>query len=229
MLVFGFFAVIAIVFAFPLRPSQYGRALAGDSGDALLNLWILHWSGHHMFSGWSELWNTSSFWPEHNTLAYSESMLPVRAGSPDPRAWCSDPMSFAFNALYVAAWTASGWVTYLFARRLRREAVRAPTRRPRVHHCDSAARDYGISSSRWVSSSLSCCSCCSASSKHQRLYTRRVVRFRDWPARALDELLRVDDIRRTRSARPRARRMDLEQRATDAILTDSASLPWSGR
>jgi hypothetical protein len=113
----AFFAVVAIVFTFPVRPSRYGKALPGDSGDALLNLWILHWVGHRLGSGWSGLWNTSMFFPHENTLAYSESMFPVAILHRVLSALVGSDV-LAFNLIYVGAWTLSGWVTYLLARRL---------------------------------------------------------------------------------------------------------------
>ena len=117
--IFGFFLVVAVVFAMPVDPTRYRSVLPGDSGDALLNLWILDWVGHHLGSGWGDLWNTSIFWPNHNTLAYSESLIPVAiVHRPLSAVLGSDVL--AFNVIYVVAWTLSGWITYLLARHLSR-------------------------------------------------------------------------------------------------------------
>jgi hypothetical protein len=123
-LALAFFFAIAMVFTLPVWPSEYGRSLPGDSGDALLNLWILEWAGHHLFSGWEELWNTSIFWPHDRTLAYSESMLPVAAVHRVLSALLGSGV-LAFNVIYVAAWTLSGWITYLLAKRLSRSTAGA--------------------------------------------------------------------------------------------------------
>jgi len=115
--IFGFFLLVAIVFAMPVDPTRYRTVVPGDAGDTLLNLWILDWVGHHLGSGWSGLWDTSMFWPNHNTLAYSESLVPVavvhRALS---GVLGSDVL--AFNVIYIGAWTLSGWITYLLTRHL---------------------------------------------------------------------------------------------------------------
>ena len=115
--IFGFFLLVAVVFAMPVDPTRYRTVVPGDSGDTLLNLWILDWVGHHLGSGWSGLWDTSMFWPNHNTLAYSESLVPVavvhRALS---GVLGSDVL--AFNVIYIGAWTLSGWITYLLTRHL---------------------------------------------------------------------------------------------------------------
>jgi hypothetical protein len=120
----AFFALVAVVFAFPLAPSRLATHVAGNQGDALLNLWILDWVGTHVDDGWRRLWDTSIFWPHDNTLAYSESYLAVgvvhRALTVVVR---SDVL--ALNVLYLAAWTLSGWLTFLLARRVTGSAAGA--------------------------------------------------------------------------------------------------------
>lgn len=115
--VLGFYALTAIVFAFPLDPAKWRTHIPGNQGDALLNLWILDWAGRHAGDGWNRLWDTTMFFPHGNTLAYSESLLPV---APVHRviAFVVRSDVLAFNIIYVAAWVLSGWLTYLLARRL---------------------------------------------------------------------------------------------------------------
>lgn len=113
----GFFVLVAFVFAIPRWPSAWTSEIPGDSGDALLNLWILEWAGRHAASGWRDLWDTTIFWPNPNTLAYSESMLPVALVHRALAAVTGSGV-LAFNLLHLAAWTLAGWATYLLARRL---------------------------------------------------------------------------------------------------------------
>jgi len=117
--VLGFFTLATLVLAFPLAPSKWTTRIPGNHGDALLNLWILDWVGTHVDDGWGRIWDTTIFSPRGNTLAYSESMLPValvhRALTVVVR---SDVL--AFNLVYLATWVASGWFTYLLARRITR-------------------------------------------------------------------------------------------------------------
>ncbi|MGQ0823969.1 MAG: hypothetical protein ACT4OX_02875 [Actinomycetota bacterium] len=111
------YAVLTYALLFPTWPNRLRTHIPGDAGDALLNLWILDWVGHHIDDGWGSLWDTTIFFPYENTLAYSESLLPVaivhRAVAVVLR---SDVM--AFNLIHLAAWFASMWFTYLLARRL---------------------------------------------------------------------------------------------------------------
>jgi hypothetical protein len=117
LVVAGTYAVIAFALTFPTWPARLRTHIPGDSGDALLNLWILRWVGHHATAGWSALWDAPIFSPHHDTLAYSESLIPVSVAHRLLSLLVrSDVM--AFDLLYVAGWFASMWFTYLLARRL---------------------------------------------------------------------------------------------------------------
>jgi hypothetical protein len=115
--IFGLYLVVAVGFAMPVDPTRWNDVLPGDNGDALLNLWILGWVGDHLGSGWSDLWDTSIFWPNENTLAYSESLIPVAVAHRALSAVVGSEV-LAFNLIHVVAWSLSGWITYLLARRL---------------------------------------------------------------------------------------------------------------
>ncbi|HEX5097230.1 MAG TPA: hypothetical protein VFX21_14485 [Acidimicrobiia bacterium] len=110
------YIVIIAVMTFPTYPSRLSTFIPGDSGDALLNLWILNWAGHHV-GGWHELWNTSIFYPHTNTLAYSESMLPVALAHRAIALVVRSDVA-AFNLLYLAGQFLSAWCTYRLARRM---------------------------------------------------------------------------------------------------------------
>lgn len=111
------YAVIAYALTFPTWPGRLRTHLAGDSGDALLNLWIVRWVGHHVDDGWGALWDTTMFHPHERTLAYSESLIPVGiAHRLVALVVRSDVL--AFNLLYLGAWTASMVAAYALARRL---------------------------------------------------------------------------------------------------------------
>jgi len=113
----GFFTIATFALAFPLSPSKWTTHVPGNHGDALLNLWTLDWVGTHVDDGWGRLWDTTIFTPRANTLAYSESMLPVALVH---RALALVVQSdvLAFNLVYVATWICSGWFTYVLARRI---------------------------------------------------------------------------------------------------------------
>jgi hypothetical protein len=67
-------AAIAAVMTWPaLRDPS--RTLPGDLGDPALVAYLLGWGGHAMRTDPVHLWDTNSFYPERNTLAFSDSLL----------------------------------------------------------------------------------------------------------------------------------------------------------
>ncbi len=108
------FAVIAVVMTFPAI-GRLHTSLAGDSGDSLLNLWILRRAQIGLPHGWHAFWNAPIFHPALNTFAYSETMLPVALVHWVLRLVVGDVL--ALNVIYLAAWTLSGWATYRLASR----------------------------------------------------------------------------------------------------------------
>ena len=148
----------------PVDPTRYGDVLPGDSGDALLNLWILDWVGHHLgFRAGPACGTRASSGRNHNTLAYSESLLPVAVVHRGLSAVLGSDV-LAFNVIYVAVWTLSGWITYLLARRLSGSTGGAivaglvyTVATPRLAH-------YGHFQLAMDSSCRWCCCCLSVSS-----------------------------------------------------------------
>ncbi len=90
-------------------------SLAGDSGDSLLNLWILRRAQIGLPHGWHAFWDAPIFYPALNTFAYSETMVPVALVHAGLRLFLGDVL--ALNVIYIAAWTFSGWITYRLASR----------------------------------------------------------------------------------------------------------------
>ena len=48
-----------------------------ENGDSYLTLWIFSWETHALSHSPGDFWNGNIFYPEANTLALSEVMLPV--------------------------------------------------------------------------------------------------------------------------------------------------------
>ena len=112
------------IVAFLMTYRSVGRLnthIVGNSGDPLLILWILGWVQHAIPHGWGEIWNTSMFFPEHNTLAYSDSMLSVAIAEWPLRALLGDALGL--NLFTLAAQTASLWCMYRLALFLTRSWV----------------------------------------------------------------------------------------------------------
>ncbi len=111
----GFYALVAFVLFFP-SPAKLASHLPGDGGDALLNYWTLRFVEHAAPHGWHALWNANIYFPATNTLAYSESMLPEAFVHWVLAVITRSPV-LAFNLVYLAGWTLSGFLTYVLARR----------------------------------------------------------------------------------------------------------------
>jgi hypothetical protein len=114
-LALGGFAVLAVLMTFPdLRHLR--THVAGDHGDAMLNLWTLDWVWHTLPQGWSTLWRGQLFQPGSRTLAYSEAMIPQALVFGLLRLVVRSDAT-AFNLTSLLAWTASlYWSWRLFRR-----------------------------------------------------------------------------------------------------------------
>src|SRR5262249_41450917 len=64
------FTVVAVVLTFP-NVTRLHSYVPGNSGDALLNLWIVRSVEIALPHGWNAVWNAPIFYPAPNTLAYS--------------------------------------------------------------------------------------------------------------------------------------------------------------
>lgn len=108
------FLAVAIVLTFP-NVSRLHSYIAGDSGDGLLNLWIIRRVQIGLPHGWHGFWDAPIFWPARGTLAYSDTLLPVALLHWPLRLILGDTL--AFNVLYLAAWVLSSWCVYRLAMR----------------------------------------------------------------------------------------------------------------
>jgi hypothetical protein len=111
------FAVVAIALALPdLR--HITTVIPGDSGDGILNLWILRAVQAGVPHGWRNLWNAPVFWPSRRTLAFSDAMLPVALLHWPLRLAFGD--AFALNLIYLASFVFCSWWTYRLCARVTR-------------------------------------------------------------------------------------------------------------
>ena len=68
------FLLAAVLTTYPLC-LHLAEAVPGDIGDPLLNAWILAWDAHALLADPLHLFDANIFFPEGNTLAYSEHLL----------------------------------------------------------------------------------------------------------------------------------------------------------
>jgi hypothetical protein len=109
------FGVIAVALSFP-DVSRLRTSVAGNSGDALLNLWIMRSAQIGLPHGWHAFWNAGIFHPFPNTLAYSDTLLPAALLHWVLRLGLDDAL--ALNAIYLGSWVLSSWCGYRLARRV---------------------------------------------------------------------------------------------------------------
>lgn len=118
---FAFFLACALVTTWPLA-TGITRTIPWDHGDALLICWILGWNAHLFLralmgepSALLGIWHSNIFYPEHYTLAYSETML-APALQVLPIYALTDNLVLGYNVLFLASYVLSGLGMYLFVR-----------------------------------------------------------------------------------------------------------------
>jgi hypothetical protein len=105
------FIVLAVVHTWPLAsdPAHLSR---NENGDTLLNTWIVAWVIHQAPRAPLHLFNANIFYPEPNTLAYSEALL-VQSAMGAPLAWAGASPVLTYNVLLIAGFALTGWAMCL--------------------------------------------------------------------------------------------------------------------
>lgn len=105
------FVVLAILHTWPLAtaPGTLGRT---DNADAQLNAWVLAWVAHQVVRDPVHLFDANIFYPERNTLAFSEHLfVPAMLGA--PLSWAGAPPVLVHNLVLLAGMALTGWATSL--------------------------------------------------------------------------------------------------------------------
>jgi len=111
----AFFSTLAIINSWPLALSPAARI--GAHGDAYFSVWRLAWVAHKLQTGSDGLFDANIFYPEPNTLAYSDAML-LPATAAAPLAWLGVHPVLIYNLVLLAAFVASGIAAFALVRRL---------------------------------------------------------------------------------------------------------------
>lgn len=108
------YLVLALIYTYPLilAPHQANRF---DSPDAQLSAWILSWDLEQFANGRLDVFDANIFFPEKNTLAYSENLL-TAAVMVFPLRWLSDNPILLLNAALILALVLNGVVAFVLAR-----------------------------------------------------------------------------------------------------------------
>lgn len=113
------FTSLAVVHTWPLAidPAHLSR---NDNADTVLNEWILSWVAHRAPRApldWIRgrpfgLFDANIFYPEKNTLAYSEALL-VQAAMGAPLRWAGASPVLTYNLVLIAGFALTGWAMCL--------------------------------------------------------------------------------------------------------------------
>jgi hypothetical protein len=105
------FVALAVVHTWPLAsdPAHLSR---NENGDTVLNTWIVAWVIHATPRAPLHLFDANIFYPERNTLAYSEALL-VQSAMGAPLVWAGASPVLTYNLLLIAGFALTGWAMCL--------------------------------------------------------------------------------------------------------------------
>lgn len=88
-----------------------GTLSRNDNGDALLNEWILAWVAHQLPRVPAHLFDANIFYPERDTLAFSEPLIvPALMGA--PLAWLGASPVLVYNVVLILGFALTAWAGY---------------------------------------------------------------------------------------------------------------------
>ncbi|MDR1989041.1 MAG: hypothetical protein LBQ09_02285, partial [Acidobacteriaceae bacterium] len=109
---FVLYISMTLVLLWPLLPA-FARAFPQDTGDPVLNTWLLAWSARHMplTTSW---WNAGMFYPMPNAMALSElliGLLPMTL----PVQWLTGNATLAYNVAFALSFPLCAMAAYALA------------------------------------------------------------------------------------------------------------------
>lgn len=109
------FVALAVLHTWPLA-AGLNTLSRHDNGDAILNEWAIAWVAHQLPRDPARLFDANIFYPEPNTLAFSEHMF-VQGLMGAPLLWLGLPTLAVHNLLVLAGFALTGWTMCLVLRR----------------------------------------------------------------------------------------------------------------
>src|SRR5262249_19207599 len=103
------FSALTIVHTWPLvtAPNRLSR---NDHPDTLLNEWTIAWVAHEAPRAPWHLFDANIFYPDRDTLAYSEHLtVPALMGA--PLFWAGASPVLVYNLVLLAGFVLTGWAT----------------------------------------------------------------------------------------------------------------------
>lgn len=117
------FVVLAVIHTWPLA-TDLGHLTRNDNRDAMLNEWIVAWVAHQAPRAPLHLFDANIFFPERNTLAYSEAMI-VQSAMGAPLLWAGASPVLTYNVLLLAGFALTGWTMWVLIRQWTADAIAA--------------------------------------------------------------------------------------------------------
>lgn len=105
------FVLLAIAHTWPLATAP-GRWSRNDTADTVHHEWILAWDAHQLASDPRHLFDANIFYPEQDTLAYSDHLI-VQGVLGAPLFWLGASPVLVYNLLLIAGLALTGWTTSL--------------------------------------------------------------------------------------------------------------------
>jgi hypothetical protein len=117
-----FLAVTLILFTVLTAVMTYPQVLrlkdgVHDPGDPLMVTWVLAWVAHQLPRAPAHLFDANIFYPERNTLAYSETLV-VPGAMAAPLQWIGMGPILVYNLVFLSGFVLSGVGAALLVRRL---------------------------------------------------------------------------------------------------------------
>jgi hypothetical protein len=109
------FVVLALLETWPLA-TDLVHLSRNDNADTVLNEWVLAWIAHQAPRHPLHLFDANIFYPERDTLGYSE-MLLVQSAMAAPLLWSGASPVLAYNVTLMAGLALSGWAMCLVVAR----------------------------------------------------------------------------------------------------------------
>src|SRR6478672_7136885 len=107
----AFFVVLALAHTWPLATAP-GRWSRNDTADTVHHEWILAWDAHQLAHDPLRLFDANIFYPEPDTLAYSDHLI-VQGMMGAPLLWLGASPVLVYNLLLIAGLTLTAWTTSL--------------------------------------------------------------------------------------------------------------------
>lgn len=117
------FILLAVVHTWPLA-TAVGRLSRNDAPDTVHKEWILAWVAHQLAHDPLHLFDSNTFYPKRNTLAYSDHLF-VQAVMGAPLLWLGASPVLVYNLLIIAGLALTGWATSLVVERWTRNPLAA--------------------------------------------------------------------------------------------------------